>query len=127
MGLLREDSLTTMTQPHRQLIKLLEECGFEVEVEVSFPPKSVDCYLPEYHIAIEADGPQHTRMKDLDRDAYLMAQYALPVYRVTSEELAGSSLQALQALLSDVFRRTWHTSLVERRMIAWDRGGRGDV
>ena len=58
-----------------------------LKVEVEFLPNVVDCYLPEFHVAFEADGPTHSFMKDRDRDDYLMSAYALPVYHVSNKEL----------------------------------------
>ena len=73
---------TSLTSIHQKLVVILKSIGFTVEIEVGFPPKSVDCYIPEYHIAFEADGPHHSKQKDLDRDAFLLTTYALPVYHV---------------------------------------------
>ena len=116
MPLLGQDTLNTMTLPHRQLIELLEDLDLLVETEVEFPPKWVDCYLPDYHIAVEADGPQHSRSKDMDRDAYLMATYALPVYRLTDIQLRGDN--ALKAFCLALLKGDWADTVVERRMLA---------
>ena len=122
MPLLDNDVKRTMTKPHRKLIKILRECGFTVEVEVNFPPKWVDCYLPDYHVAFEADGPQHSREKDLDRDAYLMAEYALPVYHVTELLLRKEAKTVYVELLGIIMGTTWSPTLIERRLVARDRG-----
>ena len=125
MPLLTEEQLTTMTVPHRQLIGVLEAVGWDVEVETSFPPYFVDCYLPQFHVAVEADGLAHSRPKDAKRDADLMIDYALPVYRVSSETLRRSPLEVLQILLESVLEQTWGVSLVERRLQA--RTGGADI
>ena len=114
----------TMTEPHRQLIQLLEGLDLTVEVEVSFPPKSVDCYLPDLHVAFEADGPQHSGPKDRKRDDYLMATYALPTYRLTSADLR--SPESWKILCRRLLTGVWLESVVERRMIARRAGAELD-
>ena len=122
MSIIGEERKTTMTVPHRRLIELLEGCGFTVEVEVSFPPRWVDCYLPDHHVAFEADGPSHSREKDLTRDAHLMAYYALPVYHLTSEQLTMTEPERSRFLLGVVLDSTWSDSLLERRVLAKKAG-----
>ena len=122
MSILSEDKKTTLTVPHLQLIGALQGAGFDVEVETSFPPKWVDCYLPEYHVAVEADGPYHTRQKDMDRDAFLMVRYALPVLHVTAEELSRTPLEIIRSILIELLSKSWGNTLVERRMISWRNG-----
>lgn len=118
VGLMDAPAETTMTRPHRQLIQLLEGLGLTVETEVGFPPKFVDCYLPDLHVAVEADGPAHSRERDLDRDAYLMARYALPVYRVSATALREGPRKALSVLLMQVLGRVWRPSVIERRAVS---------
>ena len=118
---------TTLTKPHRQLIEALRGCDFDVEVEAMFPPKRVDCYLPLFHLAFEADGPAHSLAKDDDRDAYLMIQYALPVVHLTSEELARSALDVTRILIRAVLAQAWQESTVERRLIAMGNGALQDA
>ena len=125
MGLLDVDQPTTLTTCHRQLIKLLTHLGFTVDVEVSFPPKWVDCYLPDYHVAFEADGPHHSRAKDEDRDAYLMSTYALPVYHLRYSTLKYED-RSIRALVKILLAHCWQTSVTERRMIAWKAGALQD-
>ncbi|KKN86932.1 hypothetical protein LCGC14_0264950 [marine sediment metagenome] len=72
-------------------MELLKTVGFELEEEVSFSPYTVDIYVRSRHIAFEADGPQHSETRDKRRDTYLMAKYALPVYRLDYSELAARS------------------------------------
>lgn len=50
--------------------------------EVNFRPYWVDIYLSEFHLAIEVDGPSHSRKKDELRDKNLWANYNLPVLRL---------------------------------------------
>lgn len=78
---------TTMTQPHKELIQLLESIGLDCVEEVKFSPYIVDIYVPSLHIAFEADGPMHNKKKDDTRDYRLESVYALPVIRVRAESI----------------------------------------
>ena len=122
MGLLDAPQETTLTRPHRQLIALLEGLGLTVETEVGFPPRSVDCYLPDLHVAVEADGPAHSRAKDRARDDYLLVQYALPVYRVPATDLQEGPEIATRRLLRRVLEVTWGNTRRERRTRAYEAG-----
>ena len=117
---------TTLTQPHRQLLEALEGLGLSVTIEMSFPPYHVDCYLPDYHVAVEADGPSHSRRKDETRDDQLMVAYALPVYRVDSGILGRGSEAVWRALALEILGKTWRATLVERRLQALAAGGMTD-
>lgn len=78
--------LTVLTGPHRSVSRHLEQRGLLIWNEVSFPPYTVDIYLPRYHAAVEVDGPQHVEEKDDERDAELLGVYRLPVYHVKAED-----------------------------------------
>ena len=128
MGILDPEPVTTMTAPHRRLVELLELIGLQVEVEASFPPKFVDCYLPAYHVAFEADGPQHAGtkevgVKDKARDDYLMGTYALPVVHVRSTELIGSQENVMANTFIALLRTGWGESVKDRRLFAREVGG----
>ena len=120
--MLQDPTPTTMTRPHRRLIEALEQCGLEIVVEASFPPKWVDCYVPMYHVAFEADGPTHSLAKDSSRDTHLMVEYALPVIHLTDEELAQSMDQRCHTLLRAILANAWQDTVVERRLIAKRQG-----
>lgn len=67
-----------------------------VILEKPFGRCRVDAYLPPpYHLAFEADGSYwHSlpgrRKFDVERDAYLLEQFDLPVVRLTEEEIHGA-------------------------------------
>lgn len=118
-----QEPKTSLTRPHLNLLRFLEDLGYDVEIEKSFPPYWVDCYLTELHVAVEADGPQHkNRQKDSTRDDYIMATYGCPVVRLMSEELAGSYVDFLEALASTVIAYQWAESVVDRKTHARERG-----
>lgn len=52
------------------------------ESERPFLPYCVDIYLPEWHLAIEVDGPHHSKKKDEVRDGFLRAYFGLAVRRM---------------------------------------------
>ena len=122
MSIIEQEIKTTLTVPHLRLIEALEHLDVEIVVEGEFPPYSVDCYLPDYHIAVEADGPSHSPIKDADRDARLMVEYALPVFRISSEDLDKGKQYIYEVLILDLLERSWKNSVVDRKMYAWERG-----
>ena len=66
----------------RKIEKILSDLGLAFMPEEPFPPYSVDIYLSEWHIGIEADGPLHNARKDEKRDAYLLEEYGLSILRI---------------------------------------------
>ena len=80
------------TRPQLMLAAFLHGCGFAVDLERRFGRFSIDCYLPEYHVAFEADGTYwHSLPKtiahDIRRDAELLQEFALPVIRFREDEI----------------------------------------
>jgi very-short-patch-repair endonuclease len=55
--------------------------------ELDFPPYRVDLYLPDYHMAVEIDGPLHNIRQDEKRDNDLFNEYKLLVFRISSRYL----------------------------------------
>ena len=78
--------LTELTEPHKAVLRYLQQRGLDVWFETEFPPYRVDLYLPRYHAAVEVDGPLHTREKDEERDENLLAEYRLPVHHIPAAE-----------------------------------------
>lgn len=90
MRLLEElviETTTVLSAVHKYLISLLESWGFELLEEVDFPPYRVDIYIPDAHIAIEVDGPQHSKKQDKKRDEELLTVYYLPTFRVKARDV----------------------------------------
>ena len=71
--------------PHRRVEKILDSMGISYLSEQSFPPYTVDIYLPEWRLAIEVDGPLHSKPKDKVRDNYLNAWHQVPVLRLDAK------------------------------------------
>ncbi len=80
------------TSLERALWKLLSAAGYSFETEKRFGRSRVDVYLPDYHLAFEADGWHHTRPgraeADQARDDELMRRFKLPVVRLSTADLA---------------------------------------
>ncbi|KKL74377.1 hypothetical protein LCGC14_2065500 [marine sediment metagenome] len=85
------DQLTYMTDAHKAVIKQLEKWGLGVMEEVDFPPFRADCYLPDYHVVVEVDGPQHSEKADNKRDRELCDVYGLFVFHISSKDASKSS------------------------------------
>jgi very-short-patch-repair endonuclease len=80
------------TELEAKLWTFLVNAGFTIELEKQFGPYRVDVYLPERHLAFEADGWHHTlpgrSEYDVKRDANLLRQFQLPVIRLMESDLA---------------------------------------
>jgi len=72
---------TELTAPHRKLVEIIQQIGFEVLAEYAVGPYMLDCYLSEFHIGVEADGPGHSRVRDAKRDGVL-CDLGIPVLRL---------------------------------------------
>ena len=77
------------------MIDLLKEVGFEIIIpEHPMGHYFIDAYLPNEHLAFEADGKYwHSRLEikehDKKRDAWLLENCSLPVIRLTEAEIYG--------------------------------------
>ncbi len=80
------------TELEARLWKFLVEAGYAIELEKQFGRYRVDVYLPDYHLAFEADGSYHHSRPgrpeyDSRRDALLLKIFGLPVVRIEEREL----------------------------------------
>ena len=89
---------TFRTKLHQELVRRVELAGYTVQEELDYPPYRVDVYVPQFHVALEADGPLHrgraTMRKDVERDDFLRRRYQLPVIRFTEEEIKSDFFRA---------------------------------
>ena len=83
--------LTYLTAAPNKVVKILEKLGIELDTEVDFPPNCVDIYLPDYHVGVEVDGPNHSKIKDEERDYTLLNIYQLPIFHIPVEWIANPS------------------------------------
>ena len=96
-----EDEETYLTGSHLKVLRLLARHYGAME-EVEFPPYRVDIYLPDYHAAVEVDGPRHSPKQDGVRDSYLLHLYRLPVLRVTADEKSIRVLEMVAEFVNEV-------------------------
>lgn len=73
---------------HRQVERYLEREHLNFVSEAQFPPYQVDIYLPEWHLAVEIDGPFHLQKHDRFRDQVLRDTYGLLVLRIGYKHLS---------------------------------------
>lgn len=105
--------------PHKKAENILDQIGLNYESERSFPPYTVDIYLPEWHIGVEIDGPQHSAKKDRKRDDYLLENYGLYLLRLKVKDGIDRDRVESQVLSfidkhyedSSERKRTWLTAL----------------
>ena len=79
--------VSTFSDAHREAVRILEGWGYELLVEIEFPPYRVDIYLPDIHAVVEVDGTQHTKKGNRKRDWALVEQYCLPTFRLRARHV----------------------------------------
>jgi very-short-patch-repair endonuclease len=75
---------TERTKPHRRVEKCLDEMSISYMSEREFPPYTLDVYLPEWHLAIEIDGPYHNQKHDATRDRWLLEWHGIHTLRLNA-------------------------------------------
>ena len=91
------------TPQEKIIAACLDEFGLRYEQQSSFHPYTVDFFIPEIWLVIEADGVYgHFSRRDIDRDMYLMNQkeinQVLHIKDSTKEKIRGTLWQALTKL-----------------------------
>jgi very-short-patch-repair endonuclease/predicted RNA-binding Zn-ribbon protein involved in translation (DUF1610 family) len=119
--------ICTDTKPHLKLESLLHELGFKVDKEVGFGGFFVDCYLPDFHVALEADGPFHSIRKDRKRDSFILENYNVPILRfdskllmntVKEKEIKEEILKFVDLYKGSVIERSSNSKLKEFGVVA---------
>lgn len=98
---------TSLTRPHRILIRICEGLGLEWKDEVKFGRYSLDVYIPSLKLCIECDGLYwHTLKgvpeKDKKRDKYLKDKFGITTLRITDEELNTDKKQVIARITAKV-------------------------
>jgi very-short-patch-repair endonuclease len=98
---------TSLTRPHRILIRICESLGLEWQDEVKFGKYSLDVYIPSLKLCIECDGLYwHTLegvpQKDKRRDKYLLENYGIKTLRITDEELNTNKKEVIARITAKV-------------------------
>ena len=81
-----------------------------------FPPYTLDLYLPDYHAAIEVDGPSHNRKRDKARDTWMLERYFVPTMRIRARG-PWQSQEKLEKTITEFLIE--HADDVEERKIQW--------
>lgn len=86
--------------PHKRIEKILDGMDINYSSEERFAPYTLDLYLPEWHLAIEVDGPAHSAKKDEVRDQWFLEFHGIPTLRLDA--------------------KVWHTHLyIQAKIIAF--------
>ena len=83
----REKPPTELTAPHRAMIFLIQELDLQVIAEYPAGKYTLDCYLPEFHVGIEVDGPGHSKKRDNRRAIEIGTDYGIPVLHVAATDI----------------------------------------
>lgn len=97
--------------PHRRVEKVLSEMDINFSSEERFAPYTLDIYLPEWHLAIEVDGPAHSAKKDQVRDQWFLEFHGIPTLRL--EATIWQKTQTLQEKIIAFIEE--HADTVETR------------
>ena len=93
-----------LTQFHGVVNEALDMAGIahedEYSITVSGHDYQLDCWLPEYHACVEADGKGHTgqQRKDKVRDA-LLDSVGIPTLRITQKMVDSKDTEELAILI----------------------------
>lgn len=71
--------------PHKRVEKILDGMDINFSSEERFAPYTLDIYLPEWHLAIEIDGPAHSAKKDEVRDQWFLEFHGIPTLRLDAK------------------------------------------
>lgn len=121
---------TELTQFHGVVNEALDMAGIAHEDEYPITVKGkdyqLDCYLPEYHACVEADGKGHTgqQRKDKERDA-LLESVGIPTLRISPKMVESNGAEGLivplhlwvKSIFSDLDERR---KLREKKDVLWD-------
>lgn len=77
-----ENDHSSRSRPHKRIEKILDGMDINYSSEERFAPYTLDIYLPEWHLAIEVDGPAHSEKKDQVRDQWFLEFHGIPTLRL---------------------------------------------
>ncbi len=77
-----------MTNIEKAISEILTKLGYKYYEQCEFYPYIVDFYLPEFMIAIEADGSVwHNKRRDRKRDMKLISKHQVRVLHFVDDEI----------------------------------------
>ena len=68
---------THYTTKQLELESVINNIGFQTNLEEVMDPYCLDIWLPECKVAVEVDGPDHWQKDSDKRDTYLKENYAI--------------------------------------------------
>lgn len=91
----------TATKLHLSVRSLIQELGFAYDEEHGVEKYSLDFYLPEFHVGVEADGPTHRKNKKEDRarDHLIFLFSGILIYRIDYQDLKLNQVTVKEDLL----------------------------
>ena len=96
--------------------QIIEDLGLDYVSECEdFPPYQLDIYIPEWHLDIEVDGPNHTPKHDAERTALLQSRYGIESLHITMKEMALGRAVVDERLLS--FFESYADTADERKAV----------
>ena len=116
---------TELTIIHGYVIEALNLLGYDHNdehlIEIDGEEFQLDCYLPNQHVCIEADGPSHGMRgkRDSRRDALLLSA-GIPTLRIRWNLIQTETTERLARFIS-MWVGTWLGSLTTRRAAAKDK------
>lgn len=109
---------TYRSKPHRKVEEVLSNMGISFMTEHDeFQPYTLDSFLPEWHLAIEVDGPSHHEKKNRARDEWLKQRYGIETLRIKTKG-PWSSKAKLEAEIM-AFIEAHSETVKERKSIWW--------
>ena len=93
------------TPQEKTFAKCIQEFGLRYETQYSFPPYTVDFYIPEVKLVIEADGMfGHLKKADAKRDTNLLTDYSNDIRKVfhISETSKKKIIPLIEQVLNEI-------------------------
>ena len=86
---------------HQRVRDVIRDCGFQYEEEYRIRGTYyvVDFYLPEFHLAVEADAPFHKKNRDAFRDEIIFKNVGVLVFRINKEHLDFDLIKTMRKLV----------------------------
>ncbi len=109
---------TELSGPHKRFLSVLREVGVavvsEYKITIHGHKYKLDCFLPDYLVAVEVDGPYHHKKHDKTRDDALYSIGVLTM-RVPADTAEVLKVDAIAKILEGL-----EESIQERKQY-WDK------
>jgi very-short-patch-repair endonuclease len=91
------DTQRSQTALHNDVRNIIMDAGFiyDEEYGVEGTKFTLDFYLPEFHVGIEADGPFHNTKKDRVRDAAILEATGILIMRISQHDIDSADHQTM--------------------------------